>query len=110
MDVNISFLNGYISEKVCVKQPPNFEDFKNLSHVYKLRKTLYGLKQAPKAWYDRVSNFLCERGFGKGKVDTTLFINKIKYHTLLVHIYVDDIIFRSTNKDLCEEFSMMMKE
>lgn len=74
-----------------------------------MRKTLNGLKKAPRAWYDRVSNFLCERGIEKDKVDTILFINKIKYHTLLVQIYVDDIIFGSTNKDLCEEFSIMMK-
>lgn len=44
-----------------------------------------------------------------GKVDTKLYIKKIRNYTLLVQIYVDDIIFGSTNKDLCEEFSMMMK-
>ena len=89
MDVKSAFLNGYINEEVYVKQPPSFEDFKNPSHVFKLKKELYGLKQAPRAWYDRLSNFPCE----KGKVDKTLFINKIKNHTLLVQLYADDIIF-----------------
>ena len=109
MDVKSAFLNGYINEEVYVKQPPGFEDFKNPSHVYKLKKALYGLKQAPRAWYDRLSNFLCEKGFVKGKVDKTLFIKKIKGNTLLAQVYVDDIIFGSTNKDLCEEFSIMMQ-
>ena len=42
-------------------------------------------------------------------MDTTLFINKINDHTLLVYIYVDDSIFGSTNESLCEEFSSMMQ-
>ena len=108
MDVKSAFLNGYINEEVYVKQPPGFEDFKNPSHVFKLIKALYGLKQAPRAWYDSLSTFLYEKGFEKGKVDKTLFIKKIKGNTLLVQVYVDDIIFGSTNKDLCEEFSLMM--
>ena len=109
MDVKSAFLNGYINEEVYVKQPPGFEDFKHPTHVFKLRKALYGLKQAPRAWYDRLSNFLCEKGFEKGKVDKTLFIKKIKSNTLLVQVYVDDIIFGSTNKEMCEEFSLMMQ-
>jgi hypothetical protein len=109
MEVKSAFLNGYINEEVYVKQPPGFEDFKHPSHVYKLKKELYGLKQAPRAWCDRLSNFLFEHGFEKGKVDKTLFIKKIKNHTLLVQVYVDDINFGSTNKELCEEFSSIMQ-
>jgi hypothetical protein len=37
---------------------------------------LYGLKQVPRAWYDRLSKFLLENDFERGKVDTTLFIKK----------------------------------
>ena len=97
MDIKRAFLNGYIKEEVYVKQPPGFKDFKNPSHVFKLRKALYGLKQAPRAWYDRLRNFLFEKGFEKGKVDKTLFIKKIKDDTLLAQVYVDDIIFGSSN-------------
>ena len=109
MDVKSAFLNGYITEEVFVKKPPGFEDFKNPSHVFKLRKALYGLKQAPRAWYDRLSNFLCEKGFEKGKVDKTLFIKKIKGDTLLAQVYVDDIIFGSSNQEMCEELSSMIQ-
>lgn len=66
--------------------------------------------QAPRAWHDKLSNFICERGFKKGKVDTILFIKKIDYHTLLVQIYVYDIMFGSTNESLYKEFSSMMQE
>jgi hypothetical protein len=78
MDVKSAFLNGYIQEEVYVDQPPGFKNFEFPNHVYKLKKALYGLKQAPRAWYDRLSKFLLENDFERGKVDTTLFIKKIK--------------------------------
>ena len=56
-----------------------------------------------------LSNFILEKGFSKGKVDTTLFIKKTKNYLLIVQIYVDDIIFGATNHCLCEEFSKLMQ-
>ena len=78
------------------------------NHVYKLHKTLYGLKQAPRAWYDRLSNFLVSKNYSRGKVDQTLFTKKVRNHIIVVQVYVDDIIFGSTNPSLCEEFSKHM--
>nr|GEV68841.1 copia protein [Tanacetum cinerariifolium] len=45
-----------------------------------------------------------------GKIDQTLFIKWKKGDILLVQIYVDDIIFGSTNKDLCKAFEKLMKD
>ena len=42
------------------------------------------------------------------KVDTTLFIKKIGKDLFVLQIYVDDIIFGSTNQDFCDEFRKMM--
>ncbi|KAK6153470.1 hypothetical protein DH2020_013109 [Rehmannia glutinosa] len=77
--------------------------------VYKLKKALYGLKQAPRAWYDTLSQFLTDNGFTKGKVDRTLFRIQDGESILLVQIYVDDIIFGSTNKELTDKFSNLMQ-
>ncbi|GJW59952.1 retrovirus-related pol polyprotein from transposon TNT 1-94 [Tanacetum coccineum] len=44
MDVKSDFLNGKISEKVYVQQPPGFKSSEFSNHVYKLDKALYGLK------------------------------------------------------------------
>ncbi|KAK6162210.1 hypothetical protein DH2020_002051 [Rehmannia glutinosa] len=76
--------------------------------VYKLKKALYGLKQAPRAWYDTMSQFLTDNGFTKGKVDKTLFRIQDGESILLVLIYVDGIIFGSTNKELCDKVSNLM--
>jgi len=79
-------------------------------HVYKLKKSLYGLKQAPRAWYDRLSNFLIKNDCKRGQVDTTLFRRTLEKDILVLQIYVDDIIFGSTNASLCKEFSKLMQD
>ena len=43
-----------------------------------------------------------------GKADTTLFVKHKNKDILVVQIYVDDIIFGSTNELLCKEFSSYM--
>ena len=44
----------------------------------------------------------------KLEVDQTLFIKRNKQDILIVQIYVDDIIFGSTNERLCQDFSKIM--
>ncbi|GJR26034.1 retrovirus-related pol polyprotein from transposon TNT 1-94 [Tanacetum coccineum] len=82
--------------------------FDNPSHVYKLKKALYCLKQAPHAWYDMLSSFLISQQFYKGAVDPTLFTRHAGNDISLVQIYVDDIIFASTNTAMCNEFANQM--
>ncbi|GJU26749.1 retrovirus-related pol polyprotein from transposon TNT 1-94 [Tanacetum coccineum] len=108
MDVKTAFLNGELKEEVYVSQPEGFVDQDNPSHVYKLKKALYGLKQAPRAWYDMLSSFLISQQFSKGAVDPTLFTRHAGNDILLVQIYVDDIIFASTNTAMCNEFANQM--
>nr|GEV56060.1 retrovirus-related Pol polyprotein from transposon TNT 1-94 [Tanacetum cinerariifolium] len=108
MDVKTAFLNGELKEEVYVSQPKGFVDLDHPTHVYRLKKALYGLKQAPRAWYDTLSRFLLDNNFFKGAVDPTLFTRKTSKHILLVQIYVDDIIFSSTDLKDCDMFSNEM--
>ena len=109
MDVKSAFLNGELEEEVYVEQSLGFVDPKFPNHVYRLDKAFYGLQQAPRAWYETLAQFLLESGFTRGTIDKTLFYLNHGKDLLLVHIYVDDIIFGSTNGKLCERFAKLMQ-
>ncbi|CAM8999605.1 unnamed protein product [Rhodiola kirilowii] len=108
MDVKMAFLNGVVKEKVYVSQTLGFEDHSHPDHVHILDKALYGLKQAPRAWYERLSQFLLSHRYVRGEVDKTLFLLKEGKDTLAVQVYVDDIIFGSTNPKLVKKFIDLM--
>ena len=65
-----------------------------------MKKALYGLKQAPRAWYEKLTTYLLEKKFERRGVDRTLFINRSNDELLVAQIYVDDIIFGATSRDL----------
>nr|GEV64551.1 hypothetical protein [Tanacetum cinerariifolium] len=96
------------NEEVYVGQPSGFVSKQYPDHVYALDKALYGLKQEPQAWYDVLSQFLIDSDFLKGSIDTTLFIKKKGKHIMLIQIYVDDIIFESTNPKYYMKLSDLM--
>nr|GEX25385.1 hypothetical protein [Tanacetum cinerariifolium] len=97
MDVKSAFLYGTINEEVYVMQPTGFQDLEFPARVYKVEKAMYGLRQAPRAWYGTLSKYLLTNGFQRGISDLTLFIGKHKGDFILVQVYVDDIIFGSSN-------------
>nr|GEV32078.1 retrovirus-related Pol polyprotein from transposon TNT 1-94 [Tanacetum cinerariifolium] len=109
MDVKSAFLYGKIEEEVYVCQPPEFKNSDFPDRVYKVKKALYELHQAPRAWHETLSTYILDNGFQKGKIDKTLFIKRYKGDILLVQVYVDDTIFDSTKKELCNAFESQDK-
>nr|GEV57738.1 hypothetical protein [Tanacetum cinerariifolium] len=105
----IDFEESFAPEEVYVSQSKGFVDPDHSTHVYPLKKALYGLKQAPWAWYNTLSRFLLDNKFSKGAVDPTLFIRKTGKHIILVQIYVDDIIFSSTDPKACSQVSQSLR-
>ncbi|GJT93941.1 hypothetical protein Tco_1082786 [Tanacetum coccineum] len=110
MDVKSAFLYGTIDEEVYVMQPLGFEDPEFPDKVYRVEKAMYELHQAPRAWYGTLSKYLLANGFRRGTIDQTLFIRKHKGEFLRVQVYVDDIIFGSSNPKLCREFEDLMHD
>nr|XP_033513602.1 uncharacterized mitochondrial protein AtMg00810-like isoform X2 [Nicotiana tomentosiformis] len=97
-----------------MEQPPRFKDPQHPNHVCKLHKSLYGLKQAPRAWFDRLSKFLIYIWFKCSQADPSLFTLHKESITVLMLIYIDDIVLTGNNdifledliKKLQSEFSL----
>ncbi|GJR38193.1 hypothetical protein Tco_1213877 [Tanacetum coccineum] len=69
---------------------------------------LYGELKKKVAWYSRCPASVTTH-YRRGTIDKTLFIKKDSKDIILVQVYVDDIIFGSTNKAWCAEFEVLMK-
>nr|GEU29830.1 hypothetical protein [Tanacetum cinerariifolium] len=82
------FITNTASKNMTINQM----DVKTTFSNDELKEEVY----APRAWYD-MSRFLLDNKFSKGAVDPILFTRKTGKHILLVQIYVDDIIFASTD-------------
>lgn len=113
IDVNNAFLNGVLEEEVYMIQPPGFEAA-DRSLVCRLNKALYGLKQAPRAWFDKLKGSLVQHGFKASKCDPSLFFFHTDSLTIMILVYVDDIIINGNSpsfiaslvKSLNNQFSL----
>ncbi|KAL0318556.1 UNVERIFIED_CONTAM: Retrovirus-related Pol polyprotein from transposon RE1 [Sesamum angustifolium] len=78
--------------------------------VLRLKKALYGLKQAPRAWYSRIDKYFMDRGFRRSLSEPTLYIKSQGNDTLIVSLYVDDLIYTGNNEKMIQDFKEdMMK-
>lgn len=76
--------------------------------VYKLIKALYGLKQAPRAWYSKLNSYLELLGFKRCPSEHAMYTRPENGNTLVVAVYVDDLLVTGTNVDIIEEFKKQM--
>nr|GEV42848.1 hypothetical protein [Tanacetum cinerariifolium] len=94
------FISAIYEEKTHEDLHTWFEDLDYPDKVYTVEKALFGLHQDPRAWYETLAKYLLDNRFHRGNIDQTLFIKRQKEDILLVQVYVDDIIFGSTKKEL----------
>ncbi|RVW44227.1 Retrovirus-related Pol polyprotein from transposon RE1 [Vitis vinifera] len=90
MDVKNVFLNGDLSEEVYMQPPPGLSVESN--KVCHLRRALYGLKQAPRAWFAKFSSTIFHLGYTASPYDSALFLRRTDKGTILLLLYVDDMI------------------
>jgi len=91
-----------------VEQPIGFEKPGTEGKVLKLGKALYGLKQAPRAWYNKLDSYLISLGFNRSLNEATLYLKKEGNETLMVSVYVDDLLVTGSCKRLVETFKLDM--
>ena len=90
MDVKNAFLNGELSEEVYMQPPSGLSVDSN--KVCHLRHALYGLKQAPQAWFAKSSSTIFRLGYTTSPHDSALFLRRTDKGTILLLLYVDDMI------------------
>ena len=95
MDVNNAFLNGNLSEEVYMQPPPSLSIEPN--KVRHLRRALYGLKQALRAWFAKFSSTISHLGYIASHYDSALFLRHTDKGTILLLLYVDDMIIIGNN-------------
>ena len=107
----MAFLNGLLAEEIYVEQPDGFSTPEKVDQVYLLTKVLYGLKQAPRAWYERMDNHLIQLGFSRSQSEATLYVKvNAAGESLVVLIYVEDILVTGSKVELIQRFKDEMEK
>lgn len=97
-----------IYEDLYMQQPPGMVNSQHLTHVCKLQRALYGIKQAPSAWFDPFSAFFLKYGFFCSLVDPSLFVFHLDYGSLILLLYVDDMLLTRSTPTLVSNFITML--
>ena len=108
MNVKNAFLNGNLSEEVYMQPPPGL--FVGSNKVCYLRRALYGLKQAPRAWFAKFSSTISHLGYIASHYDSALFLRRIDKGTILLLLYVDDMIITGDNLSSIQELKDFLSQ
>ena len=103
MDVKTAFLNGELEEEIYMEQPDGFVAKGQEGKVCRLLKSLYGLKQAPKQWHEKFDQTLTSAGFVVNEADKCVYYRHGGGQTVILCLYVDDILIFGTNTDVIDE-------
>lgn len=101
--VKTAFLHRKLKEEVYV--PKGFEIKGKEDKVYKLNKALYGIRHAPRAWKIKI-NRLIFFIFGPTRCskEPSLYRKKEKTSTLMVCVYVDNLLVTGSSLRTIVEF------
>jgi hypothetical protein len=92
-----------------MEQPPGFHDATHPDFVCKLHESIYGLKQAPRAWFHYLFTTLLELGFTPPLVDTSLFLLIHDDITILLLVYVDNILVTGNSPPAIHFLTVMLQ-
>jgi hypothetical protein len=79
LDVVTAYLYGNMDTYICMKIQegipiPNRDEINRALYNAKLKKLLYGLKQSGRMWYNRLSDFLSNKGYINSEDCPCIFI------------------------------------
>ena len=108
MDVKNTFLNGDLSEEVYMQPPPGLSIESN--KVCHLLCALYGLKQAPRAWFAKFNSTIFHLGYTASLYDSALFLCRTDKATILLLLYMDDMIITSDDLSGIQELKDFLSQ
>ena len=105
-DIRQAFLLAKIEQDLYMRIPPGLPRFDKDGNglVTKLRKSLYGLRQAGREFNILLVEFLESLNFKRSIIDTCLFIRDTGNVTILLAVWVDDIVIASSSIEARNEF------
>ena len=105
IDAKSAFINGDLSKEVYMQAPPDLSVESN--KVCHLQCALYGLKQTPQAWFAKFSSTISHLGYMANHYDSALFLRRTDKGTILLLLYVDDMIITSDDIGGIQGFSQL---
>ncbi|BAO40444.1 conserved hypothetical protein [Kluyveromyces marxianus DMKU3-1042] len=101
LDITAAYLYADLKEELYIRTPPHM---KMPNKAFRLRKSLYGLKQSGANWYGTITSFLKERcGLKEDKIWSCVFTKEPPL-SIIVCIFVDDIIVTGKDTQEIERF------
>ena len=114
MDVVTAYLYGSLDSDIYMKVPdgipiPNSHANRNM-YCVKLTKSLYGLKQSGRMWYNRLKEFLLNKGYSNSDDCPCVFIRKSPTGFCIISVYVDDLNIIGHTKEIDEAHNHLKTE
>jgi hypothetical protein len=101
-----AYLYGSLDSDIYMKVPegiliPNQNTSCNM-YCVKPQKSLYGLKQSGRMWYNRLSEYLLQKGYTNSDDCPCVFIKRFQTGFCIISVYVDDLNIISHQHDIDE--------
>ena len=110
-DVKTAYLNGTLEEEIYMRQPPGHLAPGKEELVCRLRRSIYGLRQSARCWNRKLNEVLTKLGFKAAEADPCLYRKQQGGTTVLLLVYVDDLLVGSTRKaDIDQIFQCLQRE
>ena len=118
MDVVTNYLYGSLDTQIYMKIPEGFKMPEASSsksrekYSIKLQRSLYGLKQSGRMWFNRLSEYLIQKGYVNNSLCPCVFIKKTTSESVIIDIYVDELILDiiGTDEEIKEVISYLKQE
>jgi Reverse transcriptase (RNA-dependent DNA polymerase)/gag-polypeptide of LTR copia-type len=107
LDVSNAFINGRREDPIYIELPVGHVQKLGRDLVWTTSAAVYGLRDAPKRWYSHLAERLLSRGLKPLVTEPCWFVDQSL--TIMVVVYVDDLLYAASEDAILERFEQFMK-